>query len=138
MGVNGVLYSRLLPRKIRWAATMTLLPTLGLGVLAALPVALGAGAAAVGRVSAPPLDALPLLCGADCVCREQRHHGQRRYAGHAAVTSFLYQTVFGVPLRRAAVLAGVLPAGFGGVRRAGTAPQAAVWGVCLQRCSCGM
>ena len=109
VGVNGVLYSRLLPAQNQVGGNYDAFAYLGLGVLAALPVAL------------VPLDALPLLCGADCVCREQRHHGQRRYAGHAAVTSFLYQTVFGVPLRRAAVLAGVLPAGFGGVHRTGTA-----------------
>lgn len=114
VGVNGVLYSRLLPAQNQVGGNYDAFAYLGLGVLAALPVAL----VLARRRLAGYLRrhwALCLCCvvlTAFAVSNVITANG--RYAGHAAVTSFLYQTVFGVPLRRAAVLAGVLPAGFGG------------------------
>ena len=87
-GVNGVLYSRLLPAQNQVGGNYDAFAYLG-----------RAGCTACrGRVSvaayparcAPSLGAVRGLRCADRVCRQQRHHCQRRDAGHAAAARFLY------------------------------------------------
>ncbi len=94
VGVNGVLYSRLLPAQNQVGGNYDAFAYLGLA-LAALPVVVVSAAAYPGAVRRH--GAVRGLRCADRVCREQRHHGQRRYAGHAAAARFFIKLSWSSP-----------------------------------------
>ena len=115
VGVNGVLYSRLLPAQNQVEGNYDAFAYLGLGVLAALPITLAA--AHIGRRAAA-LGALPCLLRADLLCCQQCHHRQRGDTGRPAAAAVPHQAVFCFSLRRSAVLACVRPADAGRLCRA--------------------
>ena len=89
-GVNGVLYSRLLPAQNQVGGNYDAFAYLGWAVLAALSCRGRVQRGGISWACAPSLGAVRGLRCADRVCRQQRHHCQRRDAGHAAAARFLY------------------------------------------------
>ena len=114
VGVNGVLYSRLLPAQNQIDGNYDAFAYLGLGVLATLPITLTAARrrilAAVRRHWA-----LCLVC-----CVLTGFAVSNVITANGATLAVLHQAVFCFSLRRAAVLACVRPADAGRLCRADT------------------
>ena len=106
VGVNGVLYSRVLPAQNQVYGNYDAFAYLGLGVLIALPIAV----VLLRRHAAPPLGIGLLLRGFNGVCHQQCDYRKRRNACHAAATRFADQTFFHLPFQWAVVLANLLSA----------------------------
>ena len=113
-GVNGTVWSRLLPVQNQVGGNYDAFAYLGLGRIdrpaggrAYIGIAAPAGAAWAGP---PPLDAGRGLPDLNAVCRKQCGDGKRRHAAGTAAAGAAFAALFGVPLRRADVLAGLLPA----------------------------
>lgn len=123
-GVNGVLYSRFLPAQNQVGGNYDAFAYLGLGVLIALPIAVIAArkrlAALLRRHWA--LYAVFVVLTAFAVSHVITANGVTLVT--LPLPGVADQAVLGFPLRRAAVLAGVLRAGPGGLCRTGeTAPR---------------